>query len=56
MTDRVLMACAFHEAGHCVAAMLCGYEVASVALFDVHADGPMVERTARALYRKGRLD
>jgi len=33
------LVCAFHEAGHCVAAMLCGYDVASVELGDVYADG-----------------
>jgi hypothetical protein len=39
MTDPVLMACAYHEAGHVVTAMLCGYEVASVELGDVYSDG-----------------
>jgi hypothetical protein len=39
MRDPVLMACAFHEAGHVVAAMLVGYRVESVELGDVYADG-----------------
>jgi hypothetical protein len=39
MRDPVLLACAYHEAGHVVAAMLCGYHVDSVELCDVYADG-----------------
>jgi hypothetical protein len=39
MRDPVLMACAFHEAGHVVTAMLCGYRVDSVELGDVYSDG-----------------
>jgi hypothetical protein len=33
------MACAYHEAGHVVTAMLCGYQVASAELGDVYSDG-----------------
>jgi len=49
--DPVLMACAYHEAGHVVAAMLCGYEVASVELGDVYSDG-LQARTRYAAKRR----
>lgn len=39
MADRYLLTCAYHEAGHVVAAMLCGYRVKSVELGDVYSDG-----------------
>jgi len=39
VSRAALRCCAYHEAGHCVAAMLCGYEVASVEVFDVDEDG-----------------
>jgi hypothetical protein len=37
--DPVLMACAYHEAGHVVCGMLVGYTVDCAELFDAHADG-----------------
>jgi hypothetical protein len=39
LADRHLMTCAYHEAGHVIAAMLSGYKVASVELGDVYGDG-----------------
>jgi hypothetical protein len=33
------LVCAYHEIGHAVVGMLCGYQVASVELFDVYARG-----------------
>jgi hypothetical protein len=39
LADRYLLACAYHEAGHVIAAMLSGYKVASVELGDVYGDG-----------------
>jgi hypothetical protein len=37
--DRHLMNCAYHEAGHVVAAMLVGYEISSVELLNTDGDG-----------------